>query len=173
MNDFTRDPAVRVFTQELRNIKESIKAEGEYGTTSYTLPTSGSAVIVLLMGVLLDAEDIGADNTYMKGRVSDSSGTINVFAGQYQQEAAQFLQDSEKPALVAIVGKPKIYEPEDGSINISLTAESITKVTDVERSIWTQEAARATLYRLKEMEDEDKKSAYTSMVKKALASLDE
>lgn len=177
-NNFTRDQASLVFIRELKRIKEGVKEEvpeGEdekFAKTIYPLPTVNAVTRVLVMGVLIEKEDIGTTDAYMKGRITDSSGSINVFAGTYQPEAAQQLMDLETPCHVAVVGKPKIFVPDDGSVNVSITAESITPVTRDQIDIWTQQTSRATLARLKEMEDGDEKEAYYTMVREALNSLD-
>ena len=171
-NDFNREPAVRAFTQELRGITESKRAdEGKYTPTFYPLPTGIDANRVLLMGVLIETEDIGSDSPYMRARMTDPTGSITVYAGEYQPEAAAFLEEVETPCYVAVVGKPKIYNPESGGTVISITPESITKVESTQVDMWTQETVRATLYRLNEMEDSQEKSAYKSMCAAALENI--
>jgi hypothetical protein len=54
----------------------------------------------------------------------------------------------EAPAFVAVVGKPNLYQTEDGNIIISLRAESIQKVDEATRNLWIMDTARRTSERL-------------------------
>ena len=171
-DNFKRESAIRAFTQELRQITEKKRAdEGEYTPTFYPLPTGIDANRVLIMGVLIETEDIGTDAPYMRGRITDPTGSIMLYAGEYQPEAAQFLEEAETPCYIAVVGKPKIYTPESGVTMASLNPESITEVESTQVDMWVQETVRATLYRLDEMEDSPEKSAYKDMCAAALEKL--
>jgi len=80
--------------------------------------------------------------------VVDPTGSILIYAGQYQPEAAQILANMEAPAYVAVVGKPNLYQTEDGNIIISLRAESIQQVDKATRDQWIMDTARRTSERL-------------------------
>lgn len=82
-----------------------------------------------------------------------ASTTLSVRAaagtpGQYQPEAASALRDTEPPAYVSVVGKPRTYETEDGTVNVSLRPENITVVDDATRDRWVVETAERTLDRI-------------------------
>ncbi|MFW5965112.1 MAG: DNA-binding protein, partial [Natronomonas sp.] len=68
--------------------------------------------------------------------------------GQYQPEAASALRETETPAYVAVVGKPRTYETEEGDVNVSLRPESITIVDAATRNRWVAETAERTLDRI-------------------------
>ncbi len=78
----------------------------------------------------------------------DPTGSILVYAGQYQPEAAQKLASMETPAFVAVVGKPNLYQTEDGNMIISLRAEAIQRVDEATRDRWIMDTARRTQERL-------------------------
>ena len=49
---------------------------------------------------------------------------------------------------MAVVGKPNLYQTEDGNIIISLRAESIQRVDEATRNQWIMDTARRTHERL-------------------------
>ncbi len=103
---------------------------------------------VFTVGTLTEKDDIGGDTEYWRGRLVDPTGSILIYAGQYQPEAAQILANMEAPAFVAVVGKPNLYQTEDGNIIISLRAESIQRVDEATRNQWIMDTARRTSERL-------------------------
>jgi RPA family protein len=109
---------------------------------------------VFLVGTLTEKEDVGEDSEYWRGRIVDPTGTFFVYAGQYQPEAASALRELEPPAYVAVVGKPRTYETDDGTVNVSVRPESITTVDAATRDRWVVETARRTLERVDRFDDE-------------------
>ena len=167
-NNFKGAPAVPTFSQVLRGIKGSEKSgDDQFAQTFYHLPTGKDVSRVFHVGVLTECEDIGTDAEYLRGRMSDPSGTINIYAGEYQPEAAQVLSEIETPAYIAVVGKPNIYEA-DNSLVVSIRPESVTVVDSDTRDLWIQAAASETLTQLETMEESPKKSAYAEMCISAL-----
>jgi hypothetical protein len=63
------------------------------------------------------------------------------------------LANIEAPAFVAVVGKPNLYQTEDGNIIISLRAESIQKVDEETRNQWIMDTARRTQERLQALKE--------------------
>lgn len=170
-NNYRREPAVPTFTQLLRGITESNKiGDDQFAPTFFKLPTGKEVNRVFVVGVLTECEDIGTDTEYLRGRMADPSGTISIYAGEFQPEAAQILAEIETPAFVAVVGKPSIYEADSGLV-ISIRPESVTIVDSVTRDLWIQAAAAETLAQLKDMKESDTKSAYTEMVTASLESI--
>jgi len=58
------------------------------------------------------------------------------------------LRDLEPPEYVAVVGKPRTYETDDGETNVSVRPESITVVDDDIRDRWVVETADRTIDRI-------------------------
>ena len=125
----TREVARRVFASEFNDSTYTFKESDDDRAPNYALlPTGDRANRVFIVGTLTETEDVGEENEYWRGRVVDPTGTFFVYAGQYQPEAAAVLRDTEPPAYVAIVGKPRTYEPEPGTINVSVRPETIALV---------------------------------------------
>ncbi|MFC4406921.1 RPA family protein [Haloarchaeobius iranensis] len=151
----TREVAKRVFAREFNDATYTFKESDEERAPNFALlPTGDRANRVFVVGTLTETEDIGDDSEYWRGRVVDPTGTFFIYAGQYQPEAAAFLRDTEPPAYVSVVGKPRTFETDDGSVNVSLRPESITAVDEATRDRWVVETAERTLDRVEAYDDE-------------------
>lgn len=155
MAGFSREVARRIFAEELKSSNYSFR-DGEdqhqYAPQYLLTPTGAKCNRVFFVGTLTEKDDIGGDTEYWRGRVVDPTGSILIYAGQYQPEAAQILASMDAPAFVSIVGKPNLYQTEDGSIIISLRAESIQRVDEATRNQWIMDTARRTLERISLLE---------------------
>jgi hypothetical protein len=151
----TREVARRLFAREFNDGAHSFKESDDERAPLYLLlPTGERANRVFLVGTLTETEDVGEDSEYWRGRIVDPTGTFFVYAGQYQPEAASALRDLEPPAYVAVVGKPRTYETDDGSVNVSVRPESITVVDAATRDRWVAETAERTLDRVAAFDDD-------------------
>jgi len=151
----TREVAQRTFASEFNDAAYTFKeSDDERAPVYLLLPTGERANRVFLIGTLTEKEDVGEDSEYWRGRIVDPTGTFFVYAGQYQPEAANTLRDLDPPAYVAVVGKPRTYETDDGSVNVSVRPESITPVDAETRDRWVVETAERTLDRVAAYEDE-------------------
>jgi Uncharacterized protein conserved in archaea len=151
----TRETARRVFAAELNDATFTFKESDDDRAPVYVLlPTGEQANRIFVVGTLTETEDVGSDQEYWQGRVVDPTGTIFVYAGQYQPEAAGALRELETPTYVAVVGKPRTYETDDGTTNVSIRPESITVVDEATRSRWVKETAERTLDRLDRVDAE-------------------
>jgi RPA family protein len=156
MAGFSREVAKRIFAEELKNSNYSFR-DGEdqhqYAPSYLLTPTGAKCNRVFVVGTLTEKDDIGSDTEYWRGRVVDPTGSILIYAGQYQPEAAQILANMEAPSYVAVVGKPNLYQTDDGNIIISLRAESIQRVDENTRNQWIIDTARRTLERLEALKN--------------------
>lgn len=154
MTGFSREVARRIYAEELKSSNYSFR-DGEdqhqYAPSYLLTPTGAKCNRVFLVGTLIEKDDIGGDTEYWRGRVVDPTGSILIYAGQYQPEAAQVLAGLETPCFVAVVGKPNLYQTDDGNIIISLRAESISQANESTRNQWIQDTARRTLERLSDL----------------------
>ena len=149
MVGFAREVARRVFASELRDSDLSFREnEDQYAPLYLITPTGARCNRVLLVGTLTEKDNLGDDVEYWRGRVADPTGSIFVYAGQYQPDAAQALSGTEPPAFIAVVGKPSVYETEDGTRLISVRAESVQRVDAETRDRWVLESAARTLDRI-------------------------
>ena len=156
----SREVARRVFAQEFNDASHTFKeSEDERAPVYLLLPTGAQANRVFFVGTLTEKDDVGEDNEYWRGRIVDPTGTFFVYAGQYQPEAASTLRELEPPAYVAVAGKPRTYETDDGSINVSVRPESITEVDAATRDRWVVEAAERTIDRIDAFDDESNEYA--------------
>jgi RPA family protein len=156
MAGFSREVAKRIFAEELKSSNYSFR-DGEdqhqYAPQYLLTPTGAKCNRVFVVGTLTEKDDIGGDTEYWRGRVVDPTGSILIYAGQYQPEAAQILAGMEAPSFVAVVGKPNLYETDDGNIIISLRAESIQQVDENTRNQWIMDTARRTQERLEALKN--------------------
>ena len=152
--DVSREVAQRVFAGEFNDASYTFKESDDDRAPVYLLlPTGERANRVFVVGTLTETEDVGEDDEYWRGRIVDPTGTFFVYAGQYQPEAASTLRDLEPPAYVAVVGKPRTYETDDGDVNVSVRPESITEVDAATRDQWVVETADRTLDRIDAVDD--------------------
>ena len=151
----SREVARRVFAAEYNDASYTFKeSEDERAPLYLLLPTGERANRVFVVGTLTEKEDVGEDSEYWRGRIVDPTGTFFTYAGQYQPEAASALRELEPPAYVAVVGKPRTYETDDGSVNVSVRPESIATVDAATRDRWVTETAARTLDRIEAFDDE-------------------
>jgi RPA family protein len=151
----TREVARRVFAREFNDASYTFKeSEEERAPVYLLLPTGERANRVFVVGTLTETEDVGDDSEYWRGRVVDPTGTFFVYAGQYQPEAAGVLRDLTPPAYVAVAGKPRTYETDEGDVNVSVRPESITVVEESTRDRWVAETAERTIERMERFDDE-------------------
>ena len=151
----TREVARRAFASEFNDAGYTFtESDDERAPVYALLPTGESSNRVFFAGTLTEKEDVGEDDEYWRGRIVDPTGTFFVYAGQYQPEAASKIRDLEPPAYVAVVGKPRTYETDDGTVRVSVRPESITEVDAAVRDRWVAETAERTLARVAAFDDE-------------------
>jgi len=152
----TREVARRVFAREFNDATYTFTESDDDRAPVYVLlPTGQRANRVFVVGTLTETEDVGEDSEYWQGRVVDPNGdTFFTYAGQYQPDAASMLRELEPPAYVAVVGKPRTYETDEGEINVSVRPESITEVDENTRDRWVVEAAERTIERIQSLQSE-------------------
>lgn len=151
----TREVARRVFAREFNDATYTFKESDDDRAPLYVLlPTGERANRVFVVGTLTETEDVGEESEYWQGRIVDPNGdTYFTYAGQYQPDAASMLRELEPPEYVAVVGKPRTYETDDGTVNVSIRPESITAVDETTRNRWVVETAERTLERVEAFED--------------------
>jgi RPA family protein len=156
-SQFKREPAVRIFAQELSQTSLSTgKDEGEKAdrfTPTYAFSPTGARINrAFLVGTLTEVEEMETSNsTFIKGRLVDATGAIGIMAGQYQPEVASTLRElaGKLPVFIAVVGKPNIYKPKDGGSYTSIRPEDIHVVDEKIVETWTAETAKRTMERIK------------------------
>ncbi len=152
----TREVARRVLAREFNDATYTFKESDDERAPVYVcLPTGERANRIFVVGTLTETEDVGEDDEYWQGRIVDPNGdTFFTYAGQYQPDAAAMLRELEPPEYVAVVGKPRTYETDEGDVNVSVRPESITAVDEAVRDRWVVETAERTLDRIERFNDE-------------------
>lgn len=149
-----REVAYRVFSSEFNQATYTFQESDEEQAPIYALlPTGAAANRVFVIGTLSETEDVGDDSEYWRGRIVDPVGTFFLYAGQYQPKAMKTLRETEPPAYVAVPGKPRTYETESGSVNVSLRPESLVVVEESARDRWVVETANRTIERIERFDD--------------------
>jgi RPA family protein len=149
-----REVAHRAFAREFNDATHTFKESDDDRAPVYALlPTGAKANRVFVVGTLTETTDVGSDDEYWQGRIVDPTGTVFVYAGQYQPDTAALLRKLDPPAFVAVVGKPRTYETDDGNVNVSLRPEHLTVVDEVTRQRWVTDTARRTLDRIEAFGD--------------------
>jgi uncharacterized protein len=153
---FKRESAKRVFAGEFRSCKFSEKFSTDDKAPTFVItPTGEIAARLFIVGVMADKERTTTkdkSNSIYRTSINDGTGQFFVSASSFQPEAMMQMAKIETPAIVAIVGKPKVFTKEDGTIFTSINAENITVVPKEVREIWKLDTAKATLNRIAIME---------------------
>lgn len=158
-----REVAKRVFAREFeacRALEMPVRAgggkasSGDLKTPNLLLSPSGLVLNrVFVVGVITELDCVGAQNEMWKARIVDPTGAFTVYAGQYQPEASIFFSTVEIPAFIALTGKARIYEPEPGSVFVSVRAEEVNVVDEEIRNRWVVDTAEQTVERLEAFSD--------------------
>ena len=143
-----REVAWRVFAHEFIH-SDYFFHDGDERSPNYLVTPTGARVNRLyFVGVLTEIDNLGAGEDMLRARVSDPTGAFSVYAGQYQPQASVFLSGLDVPCFVAITGKARTYEPEDGTIYTSVRPEELNTASDSIRDRWIVDTARLTYERI-------------------------
>lgn len=155
-----REVAKRVFAREFeacRELEKSARSDSEAADSKTpNLLISPLGLIlnrVFVVGVVTELDNIGTQSEMWKARIVDPTGAFTVYAGQYQPEASIFFSTVQAPAFIALTGKARIYEPEPGSVFVSIRAEEVNVVDEEIRNRWIVDTAEQTVERLEVFSD--------------------
>jgi RPA family protein len=150
-----REVAKRVFAREFeacRELEKSARPDSEaVDSKTPNLLISPLGLIlnrVFIVGVITELDSIGTQNDMWKARIVDPTGAFTVYAGHYQPDASIFFSTVKIPAFIALTGKARIYEPEPGSVFVSIRAEEANVVDGEIRNRWVVDTAEQTVERL-------------------------
>jgi hypothetical protein len=151
-----REIAVRVFSKEYNASRRIIEGVGEKSPSFAVTPLGARVNRLFITGILTQAENTGSDDEPMwRAKVTDPVGTFNVQAGQYQPAASAALAALEPPVYVSIIGKMRAYQPEPGSVFVSVRPERIVGLDKDRGSYdrWVVETAKFTKERIEAMHE--------------------
>ena len=143
-----REVAHRLFAAEFEDSEFSYSESDEERAPNYVVTPTGARVNRLfVVGVLTELDQVNEE--VLRARIVDPTGPFVVYAGQYQPEALAFLEAVSPPLFVAVTGKARTFEPEDGDrVFTSIRPESISEVDAETRDRWVVQAAEQTLDRV-------------------------
>lgn len=143
-----REVAYRLFAAEFDDAEFSYSESDEERAPKYVVTPTGARVNRLFaVGVLTEIDDVNPE--MVRGRIVDPTGAFVTYAGQYQPDSLAFLERMDPPAFLAITGKARTYEPEDGDqIYTSVRPETVSEVDAETRDRWVLTTAERTLERI-------------------------
>ncbi len=154
---FNRERAVRVFASELEdatghNFKED--TDSDRAPVYTLLPTGVRVNRVVIIGAVTEVNEYD-DSDFVRARVNDGDSNFAVNASsQYQREAAAALKELDPPEIVAIVGKVKHWENDEGEMNVEIQQlEEVVPVPEEERKEWVIATASRTRDRIQKFNE--------------------
>jgi len=143
-----REVAWRVFAHEF-NHADYFFHEGDERSPNYLITPTGARINrIYFVGVLTEIDNLRTEDDMWRARVSDPTGAFTIYAGQYQPEAAVFLSGQEIPSFTSVIGKARIYEPEEGAIYTSVRPEEFNSTDAGIRDRWIVDTARLSFERI-------------------------
>jgi RPA family protein len=132
-----REVAWRVFAGELNDSSLVVTGEEERAPTYVITPLGAKVNRVYVVGVITDLENVGSPEEPMwRAKIIDPTGTTYISAGQFQPEAALAMSKLTVPGFAAIIGKVRVYSPEEGVMYISIRPETVKAVDKATRDAW-------------------------------------
>ncbi len=148
-----REVAKRIFATEFNDANMIFKESDDKKAPGFLLtPLGEKCNRMFVVGTLLQKE-LASNGQDWKAKVSDPTGVFWIYTGQFNPDAIQSIMNIDSPSYVAVVGKPRIYRPENSDVlYTSLRAENICKVDEEVRDFWVLETYNATVRRIKRMD---------------------
>ena len=181
---FKRSSMTKIPIAELTRTTHALpKGTEQYETQTYLSPAGRTIAKVMICGTAIEKEDVGNDSSMWRVRISDPSGTVQIYAGMYQPEAAAVIAQLEIPCFVSVVGKLHIYEPEEGNHIVSIRPDSVTIIDGEARDDFILDAALSMLRSVRKTSGEtmkkvvdiygekDDKDTYIFVARQAIESL--
>jgi uncharacterized protein len=145
-----RELAWRVLANELHASSAEERGSGEKAPSYLISPLGARMNRVLITGTITPSERTGPDSTagFVRARLTDPTGMLSVTAGSYQPQGEADLQKITEPTRVLVVGKLTRFRGGGPAPTISIRAEAVHPVADIDYRTLTAEAANQTLERL-------------------------
>ena len=152
---FVRQSAVRLFAQEYRDASLTEEGSGEYDP-SFVITKIGAKINRALVCGVIDRMERreGDSGPNYSGHVRDPTGSYLFNVASFQPELHPDFEEllarfeSGDRFLLALVGKARWFETEDGGMFTSLRAEEFTVIDRECYTNWLVETAEATLRRI-------------------------
>ncbi len=146
--DGGREVAYRLFAAEFDDSTLSHTESDDERAPNYVITPTGARVNRLfLVGTLTEVTQV--NEGMVRARIVDPTGAFVVYAGQYQPDQLAFLERAEPPLFLAVTGKARTFEPDDGDrVYTSVRPESVASVDADTRDRWVVDAAERTVARI-------------------------
>ena len=149
-----RETAWRMFSSEFNNATLDMSSGEERAPSYLVTPLGAKANRLFIVGVITDTENVGTSESPMiRARLADPAGSYYLSAGQFQPDAMGVLKDLKPPEFVAVIGKGKVYAPDDTVRLLSVRPEIVTKCDAALRDYWVYETCASTLGRIEMMRE--------------------
>ncbi|KYK32678.1 MAG: hypothetical protein AYK22_07175, partial [Thermoplasmatales archaeon SG8-52-3] len=143
-----RQTAWRVFAGEFNDSTVEVKSQEEMTPSFVITPLGAKVNRLFIIGVLTDVENISQEGDLLRAHISDPTGVFTLYSGQYQKEVTDALTKIEVPTFVAVIGKARTYNPEEGLMYVSIRPERIMEVSAEIRDKWIYETCKNTKDRI-------------------------
>jgi RPA family protein len=144
-----REVAWRIFAGELNDSSLVMQGEEERAPTYVITPLGAKVNRVYIVGVVTDLENMGSpEEPLWRAKLIDPTGTTYISAGQFQPEAAVAMSKLTVPGFAAVIGKVRVYSPEDGVMYISVRPETVKQMEKPARDIWVLDGCMSLRHRL-------------------------
>ena len=144
-----REVAWRIFAGELNDSSLVLTSDEERAPAYVVTPLGAKVNRVYVVGVITDLENVGSpEEPLWRAKMADPTGTMFISAGQFQPEAAIALSKMPVPGFAALIGKVRVYSPEEGVMYISVRPETVKTVPKELRDDWVMDGCRALKQRL-------------------------
>jgi RPA family protein len=137
---------VRVFAGELN--QSSCTMGGSTSHRSLVSPSGAVLSRIFHVGAVTEVRESGHGT--VKARVSDPTGTLQLYAGKENPDVAASLLEIAVPAFVALTGTVRTYRAPAG-MQFSVLPETLGTVNRTIRDLWVLRTAELTLERLETM----------------------
>ena len=152
---FARQSAVRLFAQEYRDASLTEEGSGEYDP-SFVITKIGAKINRALVCGVIDRMERreGDSGPNYSGHLRDPTGSYLFSVASFQPELHPDFEEllarfeSGDRFILALVGKARWFETEDGGMFTSLRAEEFTVIDRECYTNWLVETAEATLRRI-------------------------
>ncbi len=152
---FTRQTALRIFAQEYQEASLLEEGSGEYDP-SFVITKLGAKINRALVCGVIDRMERreGDSGPNYSGHIRDPTGSYLFNVASFQPEMHPDFEElmarfeSGDRFLLALVGKARWFETDDGGVFTSLRAEEFTVIDRECYTSWLVETAEATLRRI-------------------------
>jgi len=154
--DFKRESAKRIFSQEFNRTKFDIKFDesDDKSPTFIISPTGALANRILISGIMTAKEKRTDKNVLYTGKINDNTGDFRITASHFNPVSQQQMASiKEIPIFVTVIGKPSMYKREDGKIFTTVRVEDIIVTDKLTKDLWTLDTAKATYDRITLLEE--------------------